>query len=202
MHDFPSQWWAKAEEKVFNLPKAKEALEKLLSLHSNPQSLIDYLNERRFILLLELLDRSECIKKFLINHPEDFQNTIPGLWYVFKDKKAYLKELKELVHDGMSDEEFSKALAYYRHRELMRIMSKEILGTAKLEDILYEYSQLPDAMLELCYEMAYKEMVESVISQIKLFNAGSGWRTLTCVLVYVYAYAIGYSYYRRGELEV
>ena len=28
------------------------------------------------------------------------------------------------------------------------------------------------------------------------------WRTLTCVLVYVYAYAIGYSYYRRGELEV
>ena len=42
---------------------------------------------------------------------------------------------------------------------------------------------------------------EGVISQIKLFNAGSGWRTLTCVLVYVYAYAIGYSYYRRGELE-
>lgn len=160
MYDFPSHWWAKAEEKVFNLPKAKEALEKLLSLHPNPQSLIDYLNERRFILLLELLDRSECIKKFLINHPEDFQNTIPGLWYVFKDKKAYLKELKELVHDGMSDEEFSKALAYYRHRELMRIMSKEILGTAKLEDILYEYSQLPDAMLELCYERAYKEMVE------------------------------------------
>ena len=27
------------------------------------------------------------------------------------------------------------------------------------------------------------------------------WRTLTCVLVYTYAYAIGYSYYRRGELE-
>ena len=46
------------------------------------------------------------------------------------------------------------------------------------------------------------EVVEGVISQIKLFNAGSGWRPLTCVLVYVYAYAIGYSYYRRGELEV
>ena len=45
-------------------------------------------------------------------------------------------------------------------------------------------------------------MVEGVISQIKLFNAGSGWRTLSCVLVYTFAYAIGYSYYRRGELEV
>ena len=32
--------------------------------------------------------------------------------------------------------------------------------------------------------------VAGVISQIKLFNAGSGWRTLTCVLVYVYAYAL------------
>ena len=49
---------------------------------------------------------------------------------------------------------------------------------------------------------AKRQGVEGVISQIKLFNAGSGWRTLTCVLVYVYAYAIGYSYYRRGELEV
>ena len=43
--------------------------------------------------------------------------------------------------------------------------------------------------------------MEGGISQIKLFNAGSGWRTLTCVLVYSYAYAIGYSYYRRGDLE-
>ena len=48
---------------------------------------------------------------------------------------------------------------------------------------------------------AKRQVVEGVISQIKLFNAGSGWRTLTCVLVYTYAYAIGYIFYRRGELE-
>ena len=34
---------------------------------------------------------------------------------------------------------------------------------------------------------AKRQVVEGVISQIKLFNAGSGWRTLTCVLVYTYA---------------
>ena len=45
---------------------------------------------------------------------------------------------------------------------------------------------------------AKRQVVEGVISQIKLFYAGSGWRTLTCVRVYVYAYAIGYSYYRKG----
>ena len=31
---------------------------------------------------------------------------------------------------------------------------------------------------------AKRQVVECGISQIKLFNAGSGWRTLTCVLVY------------------
>ena len=36
---------------------------------------------------------------------------------------------------------------------------------------------------------AKRQVVEGVISQIKLFNAGSGWWTLTCVRVYVYAYA-------------
>ncbi len=57
-------------------------------------------------------------------------------------------------------------------------------------------------MMVLCgregvvYELKMKrQVVEGVISQIKLFNAGSGWRTLICVLVY--AYAIGYSFYRR-----
>ncbi|MFN3870157.1 MAG: glutamine-synthetase adenylyltransferase [Aquificaceae bacterium] len=160
MYSFPSHWWIKAEEKLNNPQKAKESLQELLRRHPDPKSLVDYLNERRFILLLELLDRSECIRKFLLNHPQDFEKNIPRLWYLFKDKKTYLKELKDLTSESMSDEEFSKVLAYYRHRELMRIMAKEILGTAKLEDLLYEYSQLPDAMLELCYQRAYKEMVD------------------------------------------
>lgn len=157
---FPSEWWKKAEERVYNLNRARESLEELLKRHPNPQSLVDYLNERRFILLLELLDQSECIRKFLINHPEDFQKTIPGLWYVFKDKRDYLRELEELTSQSMSDEDFSKTLAYYKHRELMRILAKEILGTAKYEDLLQEYSNLPDAMLELTYRRAYQEMVE------------------------------------------
>ena len=39
---------------------------------------------------------------------------------------------------------------------------------------------------------AKRQVVEGVISQIKLFNAGSGWRTLTCVRVYLQTY-LGYS---------
>ena len=46
---------------------------------------------------------------------------------------------------------------------------------------------------------AKRQVVEGVISQLNLFNAGSGWRTLTCVRVFVYAYAIGYSYFWRGD---
>ena len=37
----------------------------------------------------------------------------------------------------------------------------------------------------VCREMrVFRQVVEGVISQINLFIAGSGWRTLTCVLVY------------------
>ncbi|WP_340695292.1 glutamine-synthetase adenylyltransferase [Hydrogenobacter thermophilus] len=157
---FPVEWWQLAERRLVNPQRAKESLEELLKRHRNPQTLINYLNQRRFTLLLELLDHSDCIRKFLINHPEDFQNTIPGLWYVTKRKEDYLKELRELITDSLPEDEFSKRLAYYRHRELMRILSKEILKTAKLEDLLVEYSHLPDAMLELAYERAFREFSE------------------------------------------
>ena len=175
---FPSDWWKKAEERLYNLQRAKESLEELLRRHPEPQSLVDYLNERRFLLLLELLDQSECLRKFLVNHPEEFQRTIPGLWYVFKDRRVYLRELEELLSNCVSDEDFSKRLAYYRHRELMRVMAKEILGTARYEELLQEYSQLPDAMLELAYRRAYQEAVEKYGEPLE----EGGKRATACII--------------------
>ncbi len=156
----PTHWWTSAQRYLLNFKRTKESFMELLKRHPEPKTLLDYLNERRFILLLKLMDQSECIRKFLLNHPEDFQRVIPGLWYVSKRKEDYLRELKEIVSQPVSDWEFSKSLAYYRHRELMRLLSKEILGTASLEDILREYSELPDAMLELAYSRAFEEAVE------------------------------------------
>ena len=69
---------------------------------------------------------------------------------VYKEYTIGVSLIFSGIMPSQEEEEFSKALAYYRHRELMRIKSKEILGTAKLEDILYEYSQLPDAF-PTCY---------------------------------------------------
>ena len=150
----PPRWWSAAERKLSDTRKAEEYFRKLLNLHPNPKNLLSYLNERRFILLLEILEGSQCLRNFLFRHPEEFERVIPGLWYVSKEKKEYLSELTSMVSDGDTDEKFSEKLAYYRHRELMRIFAKEILGTAKIEDILREYSFLPDAMLELSYRRA------------------------------------------------
>jgi glutamate-ammonia-ligase adenylyltransferase len=156
----PSQWFSSAQRYLTNPKKAEESFRELLEKHPEPKSLLDYLNERRFILLLRLLDHSECMRKFLINHPTDFQNVIPGLWYVSKRKEDYLRELEELVSPHSEDKKFSEKLAYYRHRELMRLLSKEFLGTAKLEDILREYSELPDALLELTYRRSLSEAID------------------------------------------
>jgi glutamate-ammonia-ligase adenylyltransferase len=156
----PSQWLSSAQRYLTNPKKAEESFRELLEKHPEPKSLLDYLNERRFILLLRLLDHSECMRKFLINHPTDFQNVIPGLWYVSKRKEDYLRELEELVSPHSEDKKFSEKLAYYRHRELMRLLSKEFLGTAKLEDILREYSEFPDALLELAYRRSLSEAID------------------------------------------
>ena len=52
------------------------------------------------------------------------------------------------------------------------------------------------------FRLIFQEARVSTFGNIPKSIDRLNWRTLTCVLVYVYAYAIGYSYYRRGELEV
>ncbi len=156
--DIPGSWWDSAKAHLYNPEEAKTHLSQLLNRHPHPAKLLGYLNERRFILLLEILEQSECMRKLLFRHPTLFEETIPGLWYVAKEREDYLRELKDLISDSDSDEEFSRKLAYYRHRELLRIFSKTILGTSRTEDILREYSYLPDAMLEISYRRAYEEV--------------------------------------------
>ncbi len=122
--------------------------------HPNKERISSYLNKRRFMLLLDLLDKSACISRFLLSYPADFEPTIDGLWYRTKSKEEYLREIKEVVGENKEDAIISEKLAYYRHRELMRIFSKEILNVMPLEDILREYSYLADALLEFAYLIA------------------------------------------------
>ncbi len=158
--NIPQDWLKVAKSNIYDLDTSLSYFQQLLSKHPNPDSLISYLNDRRFALLLSLLEQSECIRRFLLNHPTEFEKTIPNLWYVSKEREDYLKEIESLLREDMEDSELSQVLAFYRHRELMRIMSKEILGVCGVEDLVREYSYLPDAMLEVCYRRALKEAVE------------------------------------------
>jgi len=158
--EIPPSWWSTAEKYLSNPEETKTSFEKMISNHPDPSDLLKYLNERRFILLLKILDHCQCLRKFLIRHPQDFERTIPRLWYVFKEKEDYIREIRELINEGIEDDAFSSVLAYYRHRELMRILSKEILKTAKLEDILREYSYLADALIEVAYQKALEDSKE------------------------------------------
>ncbi|RUM29722.1 MAG: glutamine-synthetase adenylyltransferase, partial [Aquifex sp.] len=160
MSSVSSSWISSSQRFLKDPQKALSYFEKLLKNHPEPKTLLDYLNERRFILLLMILEQSQCLRKFLLKHPTEFQNTIPNLWYLRKEKEDYVRELKELLSEGDSDEKFSEKLAFYRHRELLRIFSKELLGTAPYEDILNEYSHLPDALIEVSYERAFKETAD------------------------------------------
>ena len=144
------------KERLIDADSAKRNFYRFLENHPYKTEMEEYLNKRRFTLLVELIDKSECIKKFLMNHPEDFKPTIDGLWYRVKSKEDYIKEIKEIIEGAKEERVISERFAYYKHRELLRIFSKEILGVLPLEDILREYSYLADALLEVSYETALK----------------------------------------------
>ncbi len=150
----PKEWLEIAKEQTFNWDIVNFSLEEIFKNHPHPETLIEYLNPRRFVLLAKILDQSSCLRKFLIKHPTAFEENLPGLWYRFKNKKTYLGEL-EKFKDRFED--ISELLAFYRHYELLRIFSKELLGTATLEEILAEYSHLADALVEYAYREAYKK---------------------------------------------
>jgi len=155
-------------EEWFDLPEVKNRLIdresarrkffQFLDNHPFKERIIAYLNKRRFMLLLDLLDKSACISRFLLSHPADFESTIGGLWYKIKDKEEYLREIRSIVGEDGEETIISEKLAYYRHRELMRIFSKEILNVMPLEDILREYSYLADALLEFAYSVAFEKV--------------------------------------------
>ncbi len=147
----PKEWVEKAKEFTHSWDTVSFALEEIFKNHPDPKRLIDYLNERRFILLSRILDQSYCLRRFLIRHPTAFEENIPGLWYRFKKKDTYLKELKKFEGRFKSP---SELLAFYRHYELLRVFAKELLGTATLEEILAEYSALADALVEYAYQKA------------------------------------------------
>ncbi len=149
------------ENKVYNKDEALSFFEGLLSVHPHKDTLINYLNPRRFLLLLELAERSSCIKKFILSHPVVFEETIPDLWYKTKSKEHYLNEINTLYPgSGLSFEEF---LAFYRRRELMRLLAKDIFGTAELEDILLEYSALADALVRSLIKHISKDNAKELL---------------------------------------
>lgn len=147
--------------KVYNEEEALRFFEELLEKHPHKDSLLNYLNPRRFLLLLELSEISSCIKKFLLRHPAAFEQTIPNLWYLTKSKQTYLDEINQSYKSyNMS---FEELLAFYRRKELMRLLAKDILGTNALEDILLEYSNLADALVESLIEYLDVKNVKNLL---------------------------------------
>ncbi|NPA33276.1 MAG: bifunctional [glutamate--ammonia ligase]-adenylyl-L-tyrosine phosphorylase/[glutamate--ammonia-ligase] adenylyltransferase [Aquificae bacterium] len=160
MSTVPSSWLKTAERYTADPKKAYTYFEELLKRHPEPSSLLQYLNERRFILLLMILEQSQCLRKFLFRHPTEFEKTIPNLWYLTKDKETYMSELSGLVSGSLDDAKFSEKLAFYRHRELMRVFAKELLRVSSYEDILSEYSYLADALVQSAFDRAWEQSVE------------------------------------------
>jgi hypothetical protein len=49
-------------------------------------------------------------------------------------------------------------------------------------------------------DKSVRQVIETVNSQIKVFNGVSRWRNITTLLAYLQGYAIGYSFFRKSQI--
>ncbi len=98
-------------------------------------------------VLQRVFNLSPCLREFLKRHPEEVR--VLSEINLRKGRRDYLKELGEYRSQF---KKLSELLAFYRHRELLRIFIKELSFGEDYREILWEYSELAYALVEFAYE--------------------------------------------------
>ncbi len=73
------------------------------------------------------------------------------------------------------------------------------MGKKKEENIQRAFEER-DRICEDKQEKSKRQIIEAVNSQIKNFNLIGRWRKVKTFVAYLYAYAIGYSFFRKSKL--
>lgn len=145
---------------LFNKETTFAFFDELLRVHPQKESLLEYLNLRRFALLLQVADRSSCLRKFLLKYPVIFEEVIPNLWYKEKSIDNYISEIKAQFE--LYEKPLEEFLAFYRRKEMLRIFAKDVLRTAPIQNLLIEYSSLVKAIVYFLYEKLYEELSKAL----------------------------------------
>ncbi|MEK7773289.1 MAG: bifunctional [glutamate--ammonia ligase]-adenylyl-L-tyrosine phosphorylase/[glutamate--ammonia-ligase] adenylyltransferase, partial [Deltaproteobacteria bacterium] len=136
---------------------------------NNLESIIRELPEK---LLLKTLDDSAALKNLIFicgssrllsstisQNPEYLRRLFfEGGLFESRDFNAFKSDIERLTGKSCSVEGMCKALRVYRHREYLRIGSRDLLGISPVEEVTRELSDLASAALDIAVEFALSEL--------------------------------------------
>lgn len=75
------------------------------------------------------------------------------------EEGEYLRNLQEKITEGSNFEDLCAALRWFRHREILRIGMRDLVGLAGLEETMESLSDLAGACLREAYEFCLRSLV-------------------------------------------
>lgn len=98
---------------------------------------------------------SQFLADILAHDPEYFEILAnPGVRSGAKPSDQVCREIRSLVDRIAQPELKLEAMRRYRQREILRIASRDILGLADMPTTAREFSNLADACVQACFELA------------------------------------------------
>jgi len=104
---------------------------------------------------------SQFFSDILIRNPEYFEILAnPGVRGGTKSAGSLYRELSAFVDAVVRPEMKLEAMRRFKHREILRIGTRDILGLADMPATAHEFSSLADACVQKCLEIAHTQLAE------------------------------------------
>jgi len=111
--------------------------------------------------LLHLFGNSEVLVQRLILHPE-WANEILDSAYAKSRKPVenFCEEIQILTKSSRDKNDLMRILRQYKYREMCRIVGRDLMGTSSTREILEEWSDLADVLINTAYNFSYERLIE------------------------------------------
>lgn len=112
-------------------------------------------------ILALVFSASEYLSELIINDPLLILSLMASPYFaVPKPREVMIGELGELCSSVASRSEFMKTIRKYRHSEILRIASRDLMG-APIDELMSELSDLAEASLDSALRYSVKELLKN-----------------------------------------
>jgi glutamate-ammonia-ligase adenylyltransferase len=142
--------------------RALNNLERWMTNVSNRVTYVSYLGSHPTALdnFCFVCGSSQYFADILVRNPEYFDILARPDAQLGKSEKGHYRELSGFI-DGIQRSELKlEAMRRFKQREILRIGTRDLMGIADMPAVAREFSDLADASIQKCYEVACTQLTE------------------------------------------